>query len=64
MILTEEQVDMERRVSRLEGGYEHLATKADLERAINTLTWRFIGFGVVLAGAVTGILGLLIRLWA
>ena len=40
-----------------------MATKADLERAINTLTWRFIGFGVALAGVVTAVLGLLIRLW-
>ena len=63
MVLTEEQVDMERRVSRLEGSYQHLATKADLVRAINTLTWRFIGFGVALAGVVTAVLGLLIRLW-
>lgn len=37
---------------------ECLATKADLVRAINTLTWRFIGLGVV-----TAVLGLLIRLW-
>lgn len=43
---------------------EPLATKADLARAISALTRRFIGFGVLLAGAVTGVLGLLIRLWA
>ena len=28
---------MEERVSRLEGGYEHLATKADLERTYGSL---------------------------
>ena len=28
---------LEERVARLEGGYEHLATKADLERAIGNI---------------------------
>ena len=54
---------MAHQASRPADRRERLATKADLERAINTLTWRFIGFGVVLAGVVTAVLGLLIRLW-
>lgn len=43
---------------------EPLATKADLERAISALTRRFIGISILLAGAVTAILGLLFKLSA
>ena len=33
--------------SRLEGAYEHLATKADLEKLRADLTWRlFVGMGI------------------
>ena len=39
--------EVEKRVGRLEGAYERLATKADLERLRADLTWRmFIGMGV------------------
>ena len=31
------------RISRLEGAYEHLATKADLAQMETRLTWRLIG---------------------
>ena len=55
---------MPQQASRPATPREPLATKSDIERAINTLTRRFIGFGVALAGAVTGVLGLLIRLSA
>ena len=38
---------VENRVARLEGAYEHLATKADLEKLRADLTWRlFVGMGV------------------
>ncbi len=41
--------ELENRVGRLEGAYEHLATKADLERLRADLTWRLcIGMGVYL----------------
>ena len=40
---------LENRVARMEGAYEHLATKADLEKLRADLTWRlFIGMGVYL----------------
>ena len=32
----------EERLAHLEGAYEHLATKADIERVVSTLTWRMI----------------------
>lgn len=31
------------RIARLEGAYEHLATKADLAQMETRLTWRLIG---------------------
>ena len=41
---------VENRVARLEGAYEHLATKADLEKLRADLTWRlFVGMGVYMA---------------
>ena len=41
---------VENRVARLEGAYEHLATKADLERLRADLTWRlFVGMGIYMA---------------
>ena len=39
----------EERLSRIEGGYEHLATKADLANLENRLTWRFFGAIVTVA---------------
>lgn len=58
----------EERLSRLEGGYENLATKADiaaLNCKIDTLRGEFstmkwiMGFGLAAVTAVTGILQLL-----
>lgn len=41
--------EVENRVARLEGAYEHLATKADLEKLRADLTWRlFVGMGIYL----------------
>ena len=42
---------VESRISRLEGGYEHLATKADLEKMVNRILIvnGTIGLGVVAA---------------
>ena len=38
---------VENRVARLEGAYEHLATKADLEKLRADLTWRlFVGMSI------------------
>ena len=31
------------RIARLEGAYEHLATKADLAQMETRLTWRLVG---------------------
>lgn len=48
------------RVSRLEGAYHHLATKSDLQAAINTLTWRLIGaffLGLAALGAFLRLTG-------
>ena len=39
------------RISRLEGAYEHLATKADLAQMETRLTWRLIGAVCVLVVA-------------
>ncbi len=42
-----ELADVESRLARLEGAYEHLATKADLEKLRADLTWRlFVGMGI------------------
>ena len=58
---------IEERVSRLEGGYEHLATKADLERVradltgeikesrVSTILW-LTGIMIALLGAVIALL--------
>ncbi len=36
--------ELENQVARMEGAYEHLATKADLEKLRADLTWRlFLG---------------------
>ncbi len=49
-------VEVEKRVARLEGAYEHLATKADLEKLRADLTWRlFIGMGIYM-GLIVAIL--------
>ena len=51
----------EDRVSRLEGAYEHLATKADLEKVKSDLTWRLL-VALFLQGAlIVGLIQLLER---
>ena len=63
----------EERLAHLEGAYEHLATKADVERvqanlerlrgdverAINTQTWKLVGVQLLIGGVIVGILKLL-----
>ena len=62
----------EERLARLEGAYEHLATKADVERvqanmerlrgdverAINTQTWKLVGVQLLIGGVIVGVLKL------
>lgn len=45
------------RIARLEGAYEHLATKADLAQMETRLTWRLIGA----VGAVVAAMALIER---
>ncbi len=66
-------VSTEERLAYLEGAYEHLATKADvervqanlerlrgdLERAINTQTWKLVGVQLLIGGVIVGVLKLL-----
>ena len=40
------------RIARLEGAYEHLATKADLAQMETRLTWRLIGAVGAMAAAM------------
>ena len=56
----------EERLARLEGAYEHLATRADMERlrgdmerAINTQTWKLVGVQLLIGGVIVGVLKLL-----
>ena len=57
---------IEERVSHLEGAYEHLATKADVERVEakisdlkSELTWRVAGLQLAGLAAVAAIMGFL-----
>ena len=57
---------LEERVSRLEGAYDHLATKADIEEVKASianlkaeLTWRVAGLYLVGVAAIAAIVGLL-----
>ena len=43
---------IEERVSRLEGGYEHLATKADLANLQTDMNRTIVQFGVFMTGLV------------
>jgi hypothetical protein len=66
-------VSTEERLAHLEGAYEHLATKADVERvqanmerlrgdverAINTQTWKLVGVQLLIGGVIVGVLKLL-----
>ncbi len=42
----------EERVSRIEGGYEHLATKADLERLRADVARWILQLGIAMVGVV------------
>ena len=50
---------IEERVSRIEGGYEHLATKADLAHLESRLMMRLGGLIVV----ATGVIVAAMRIW-
>ena len=59
-------ISTEERLARLEGAYEHLATRADMERlrgdmerAINTQTWKLVGVQLLIGGVIVGVLKLL-----
>ena len=66
-------ISTEERLAHLEGAYEHLATKADvervqsnmerlrgdMERAINTQTWKLVGVQLLIGGVIVGVLKLL-----
>ena len=49
------------RVARLEGAYEHLATKADLAQMETRLTWRLVGAMVGMSGATITAVALIVR---
>ena len=49
--LSDKVQDVDSRVSRLEGGYEHLATRADVKEMENRLFVR-LGLLIVVVGAV------------
>ena len=48
---------METRTAKIEATLPHLATKADLQAAINTLTWRLI------AGMIAVAVVIVVALW-
>ena len=47
---------IEERVSKLEGGYEHLATKADLAQLESRLIWKVAGLQIASMVAIAAIL--------
>lgn len=49
------------RVARLEGAYEHLATKADLAQMESRLTWRITVAMVGMSGATITAVALIVR---
>lgn len=51
---------MEHRVSRLEGAYEHLATKEDLAHLESKLTWRLLIGLFLQAGLVVTVMTIII----
>ena len=53
---------IEERVSRIKGGYDHLATKADLERLrADVARWMFL-LGVAVVGATITALGVAVAI--
>ncbi len=49
------------RVARLEGAYEHLATKADLAQMESRMTWRITVAMVGMSGATITAVALIVR---
>ena len=54
-------VTVEERLSRLEGGYEHLATKADLYQLENRMTRWLVGLVIAVAILAVSVAGLFIQ---
>ncbi len=52
----------DQRVSRLEGAYEHLATKEDLARLESKLTWRLLIGLFLQAGLVITVMTIVISM--
>ena len=52
---------VEERLSRLEGGYEHLATKADLYQLENRMTRWLVGLVIAVAILAVSVTGLFIQ---
>ena len=53
---------LDQRVSRLEGAYEHLATKEDLARLESKLTWRLLIGLLLQAGLVITVMTIVISM--
>ena len=51
-------VAAEERLCRIEGGYEHLATKADFERLKVWLFAAIVGGNIATAGLILAVMGL------
>ncbi len=57
MVSVEQRLSkVEQRASRLEGQYEHLATKADLERLQSRLVMWLVGVGIAEVAAIVALL--------
>ena len=52
---------VEERLSRLEGGYEHLATKADLYQLENRMTRWLVGLVIAVALLAVSVAGLFVQ---
>lgn len=52
---------VEERLSRIEGGYEHLATKADLYQLENRMTRWLVGLVIAVALLAVSVSGLFIQ---
>ena len=52
---------VEERLSRLEGGYKHLATKADLYQLENRMTRWLVGLVIAVAILAVSVAGLFIQ---
>ena len=62
MVSVEQRLSkVEQRTSRLEGQYEHLATKADLERLQSRLVMWLVGVGIAVIGVISAIIRFLIE---